>query len=133
MPDRHDDAQPPPEDLLGRLQALEVELHRPAVRGDARRLDALIHEEFQEFGRSGRAYSKADVVALLLSAKQHADIVSEGFSVRRLAAGVALLTYRSAQALPDGTLQGHALRSSIWQHSELGWQMSFHQGTPTEP
>jgi hypothetical protein len=125
--------QHPDPELLGQLRALEVDLHRPAVRSDARRLDVLIHDEFQEFGRSGTAWSKADIVALLPSAEQHAHVVSDGFLVRRLAADVALLTYRSAHALPDGTLQGHALRSSIWQRSEVGWQMSFHQGTPTEP
>jgi hypothetical protein len=118
--------------LLDQLRALELELHQPEVRGDASRLDALIHAEFQEFGRSGAAYSKADVVALLLSAEQHARVIADRFVVRRLAADVALLTYRSAQALPDGTLHRHSLRSSIWQCSAAGWQMSFHQGTPTE-
>jgi len=125
---RHSD-----DDLLGELQALEVSLHRAEVRGDANRLDALIHEEFQEFGRSGTAYSKTDIVALLVSAEQHAHVVADRFLVRRLAADVALLTYRSAHALPDGTLQRHTLRSSIWQRSATGWQMSFHQGTATEP
>jgi hypothetical protein len=119
--------------LLDQLRALEVELHRPEARGDASRLDALIHEEFQEFGRSGAAYSKADIVALLLSAEQHAHVIADRFVVRRLAAEVALLTYRSAHALPDGTLHRHTLRSSIWQLSATGWQMSFHQGTATEP
>jgi len=125
--------QHPAENLLDQLRALEVELHQPAARGDAGRLDQLIHEEFQEFGRSGMVYSKADVVALLLSAEQHAHVMADTFRVRRLAADVALLTYRSAQALPDGTLHRHALRSSIWQRTPAGWQMSFHQGTATEP
>ena len=123
----------PEQSLLDQLRVLEVELHQPGVRGDARRLDALIHEEFQEFGRSGAAYSKADIVALLLSAEQHAHVVADRFLVRRLAADVALLTYRSAHALLDGTLHRHTLRSSIWQLSAAGWQMSFHQGTATEP
>ena len=125
--------QHPEESLLGQLQALEVELHQPVVRGDAARLDALLHEEFHEFGRSGAAYTKADILSHLLSAAQHARVVADNFLVRRLAADVALLTYRSAHTLPDGMLHRHTLRSSIWQRSEAGWQMSFHQGTPTEP
>ena len=125
--------QHPEESLLDQLRALEIELHQPGMRGDAGRLDALIHEEFQEFGRSGTAYSKADIVALLLSAEQHADVIADRFLVRRLAADVALLTYRSAHALPDGTLHRHTLRASVWQCSAAGWQMSFHQGTATEP
>ena len=125
--------QHPEASLLGQLQALEVELHQPVVRGDAARLDELLHEEFHEFGRSGAAYTKADILSRLLSAAQHARVAADNFLARRLAADVALLTYRSAHALPDGTLHRHTLRSSIWQRSEVGWQMSFHQGTPTEP
>jgi hypothetical protein len=125
--------QHPEASLLSQLQALEVDLHKPVVRGDAARLDALLHEEFHEFGRSGTAYAKADIVSRLPSAAQHARVVADNFLVRRLAADVALLTYRSAHALPDGTLHRHTLRSSIWQCSDVGWQMSFHQGTPTEP
>jgi hypothetical protein len=124
--------QHPEASLLGQLQALEVELHQPVVRGDAARLDALLHEEFHEFGRSGAAYTKADIISRLPSAAQHARVAADNFLVRRLAADVALLTYRSAHALPDGTLHRHTLRSSIWQRSEVGWQMGFHQGTPTE-
>ena len=124
--------QHPEASLLGQLQALEVELHQPVVRGDAARLDVLLHEEFHEFGRSGAAYTKADILSRLPSAAQHARVAADNFLVRRVAADVALLTYRSAQALSDGTLHRHTLRSSIWQRSEVGWQMSFHQGTPTE-
>ncbi len=119
--------------LLSQLQALEVELHQPVARGDAARLDALLHDDFHEFGRSGTAYAKSDILTHLLAAAQHAHVVADNFLVRPLAADVALLTYRSAHALPDGTLQRHTLRSSIWQRSDAGWQMSFHQGTPTEP
>ena len=119
--------------LLSQLRALEVELHQPVVRGDATRLDALLHQEFHEVGRSGAAYAKADILSHLLSAEQHARVIADNFHVRRLALDVALLTYRSAHALPDGTLHRHTLRSSIWQRSDFGWQMSFHQGTPTEP
>ena len=119
--------------LLRQLKALEVELHQPVVRRDAARLDALLHDDFHEFGRSGTAYTKADIVASLLAATQHALVVADNFLVRRLAADVALLTYRSAHAQPDGTLHRHTLRASIWQCHDDGWQMSFHQGTPTEP
>jgi len=119
--------------LLSQLKALEVELHQPVVRRDAGRLDALLHDDFQEFGRSGTAYTKADIIASLLAATQHALVVADNFFVRRLAADIALLTYRSAHAEPDGTLHRHTLRASIWQRHGDEWQMSFHQGTPTEP
>ena len=119
--------------LLALLQAFEVELHQPAVRSDAARLDALLHEDFREFGRSGADYTRERILLHLLAASARATVVADRFEVRRLADAVALLTYRSAHRLADGTLDRFTLRSSIWLHSPGGWQMSFHQGTPTDP
>ncbi len=116
--------------LLAQLQALETELHRPATRRGARRLDALLHEDFREIGRSGRAYAKADVLAHLPMDVPHADIVADGFDLRRLGETIALLTYRSAHRVEDGTLERMTLRASIWERSGSGWRMRFHQGTP---
>ncbi len=48
--------------LLSHLRDLEVALHQPEVRSDASRLDELLHDSFVEFGRSGRSYSKADLL-----------------------------------------------------------------------
>ncbi len=120
-------------ELLAHLRALEVELHRPAARSDAARLDALLHPDFLEFGRSGRSYSKADVIDQLVASPAPATVVSDRFSLRLLAPNVGLLTYRAAHLAADGALERHALRSSIWQRDGDGWRMSFHQGTPTEP
>ena len=119
-------------DLLAALRALEVELHQPAARTDAARLDALLHPEFREFGRSGRAYSRADIFSHLLEATSHATVVADRFALRRLAPEVALLTYRAAHRGADGGLEHHTMRTSIWQRGGAGWQMSFHQGTATE-
>ncbi len=119
-------------DLIATLRALEVELHQPAARSDAARLDAVLHPEFREFGRSGRGYSRADMFAHLLDATSHATVVADRFALRRLAQDVALLTYRAAHRGTDGGLERHTLRASIWQRSGDGWQMSFHQGTATE-
>ncbi len=119
------------DDLLVTLQALEIELQQSAARSDAARLDALLHPEFREFGRSGRSYSRADMFAHLLEAASHATVVADRFALRRLAPDVGLLTYRSAHRGTDGALERHTLRTSIWQRSGNGWQLSFHQGTAT--
>ena len=120
-------------ELLVTLRTLEVELHQPAARSDAGRLDALLHPDFLEFGRSGRSYTKADILDHLLAAPTHATVVSNNFALRQLGPDVALLTYRAAHRGADGVLERHTLRSSIWQRGSAGWQMSFHQGTPSEP
>lgn len=123
----------PDDALLAHLRALEVELHRPAARSDAARLDALLHPAFLEFSSSGRSYSKADIIDQLLASPAHATVASERFSLRLLAPDVGLLTYRAAHLAADGTPERHTLRSSIWQRDGDDWQMSHHQGTPTAP
>ncbi|OYT93127.1 MAG: DUF4440 domain-containing protein [Burkholderiales bacterium PBB3] len=115
--------------LLIQLQALEVELHHPGVRCDRNRLEALLHSEFHEVGRSGRAYSRATIVNYLCAQESQPAVASDSFTVTELAAGVALLTYRSAHIGPDKTLSTHTLRSSVWVKTGVGWQLRYHQGT----
>ena len=116
--------------LLDMLQALEVELHHPGVRCSRGRLEFLLHPDFHEVGRSGSAYSRDTIIHRLVSQEQHARVQSERFVVAELGSGMALLTYRSAHLLPDGSLTDHTLRSSLWSCSVVGWQLRFHQGTP---
>lgn len=61
------------------------------------------------------------------------QLVADGFALARLGPDSALLTYRSASVAEDGTAGRHTLRSSVWLRTALGWQMRFHQGTPTAP
>ena len=118
--------------LLIHLRDLEISLHQPAVRADINRLDELLHPSFIEFGRSGRRYTKADMLRDLPLAQPSAAIWSQNFAVAEIADGVALLTYRSAHVDENGELSRHTLRSSLWQRAESGWQLRFHQGTPTD-
>ena len=115
------------------LQALEVELHTPAVRSDAARLGALLHDDFREFGRSGGVHTKADVLSQLPQEAQPNTLFAGRFEIAWLGEAAALLTYRSAQRLADGTFDRWTLRTSVWERSAPGWQMRFHQGTPTAP
>jgi RimJ/RimL family protein N-acetyltransferase len=115
--------------LSRELQALEVELHHPGVRCSRERLEQLLHPEFHEVGRSGRAYDRSTVVGFLTSLKTHPAVVSDSFALSELAAGVALLTYRSAQVEAPGLVH-HTLRSSVWMKAPAGWQLRYHQGTP---
>jgi hypothetical protein len=116
--------------LLETLQALEVELHHPGVRCDRPRLEALLHPDFHEVGRSGRIYTRQTVVDHLLATPTPPTVVSEHFAVARLSAEVALLTYRSAHVNAEGERTLHAHRASVWQATAIGWQLRYHQGTP---
>jgi len=119
--------------LLQHLSNLELTLQRLEVRRDRAQLDDLLHEGFVEFGRSGRRYDKADILDQLPQETAPQAMWSQDFEVVELAEGLALLTYRSANVSQDGDLFRHSLRSSLWQRTENGWQMRFHQGTATEP
>lgn len=115
--------------LLPHIQALEVELHHPGVRCDRDRLEQLLHPEFHEVGRSGRAYDRDTVIGHLGTLASQPTVASDGFALACLGPEVALLTYRSAHVVPGGGLANHTLRSSLWVKSAVGWQLRYHQGT----
>ena len=120
------------DDLLEQLRELEVSLHQTDVRRDPARLDELLHESFSEFGRSGRSYSRVDILEFLRHEVPRRPVWSQDFEVSEIAEGVALLTYRSAYVNVKGDLYRPTLRASLWQRTERGWQVRFHQGTPTD-
>ena len=124
--------------LLEELRNLETELHTMETRRNTQRMEVLLHPDFVEFGRSGRRYTRADILNEFWPASVRGVEPSENFAVRSenfalavLAEGIALLTYVSAHEDPDGKRSRHTLRSSVWVWTETGWQMRFHQGTPT--
>lgn len=118
--------------LVSILRELESQIFKPEVRGDRAKLDALAHPDFFEFGYSGQSYSRNDILELLPRDTSDNKVWSQDWRVRPLGHEFALLTYKSAHELPDGRLERHALRSSIWELTPKGWQILFHQGTPTE-
>jgi hypothetical protein len=121
------------ETLLELLTALEVELHQPQTRRDRVRLGQLLHDGFREFGRSGRVYSRAEVIGEFAEDEPFPQIVASGFELQVIGPNAALLTYVSAHRSDDGGVSRLTLRSSIWvRTAAAGWQMAFHQGTPTE-
>jgi len=117
--------------LLEELRSLETELHKGETRHNRNRIDALLHPEFVEFGQSGRQYTRADILNAFGTQDVLPAIHSRHFDLVVLAKGVALLTYVSAHVDAAGNLYRYALRSSIWVSTKVGWQMRFHQGTPT--
>jgi hypothetical protein len=120
----------PSEQLLELISSLEISLHQPAVRCDTGRLQALLHPDFVEVGRSGQSYNKAQMVQHLVQESLSTAIWSQDFKLVMPAFSVALLTYQSAHIGTEGQLTHHAARSSLWQFTDTGWQLRFHQGTP---
>lgn len=107
------------------LIKLEKELHDQSSRKNAIRLNYLLHKDFQEFGQSGRIFTKESVIKDLLMEKTTL-ILSKDFKVRLLTDTLAQVTYRSLNTNSNAS----ALRSSLWVFEEDRWQLIFHQGTP---
>ncbi|MGB8818628.1 MAG: nuclear transport factor 2 family protein [Rhizobiaceae bacterium] len=116
---------------LQQLRALEESLWRRETRCDLAYQEAVFAADLTEYGRSGRIYSRAE---LLLGADHVWDIGGappiSGFFARLLCVDIAQVTYTS-RVIRNGIAE-HANRSSIWSRGgKLGWQLRFHQGTPT--
>ncbi|MCF4126515.1 nuclear transport factor 2 family protein [Methylobacterium sp. SyP6R] len=117
---------------LDLVRALEERLHDPAIRSSQDKVAALLADDFLEFGRSGGAYGKDEVVRRLAAEQEceRSELTAYGYELRTLSAGVVLLTYRTVRKV-EGVPDMHTLRSSVWKLIDGNWQMAFHQGTPT--
>jgi hypothetical protein len=111
------------------LLTLEESMWRAETRYDRAHMEALLADDFVEFGRSGRAYRREDTLA---SPPGYFETVLPlpGFTARLLAPGLALVTYDSIVTYDDAVLR--ARRVSIWSRTPTGWRLRFHQGTPFE-
>lgn len=121
------------QEILTTLQGLESALHSCQTRQNASRLEELLHPAFQEFGRSGTAYNRAEIFALITAEANDYTIRAQNFQLQELSPAIYLLTYQSAHVAADGQLERHSNRSSIWQYTEAGWQMRFHHGSACPP
>ncbi|WP_336921561.1 nuclear transport factor 2 family protein [Aquipuribacter sp. SD81] len=110
------------------LRRLEESLWRAETRFDRRYMDAVLAPDFAEFGRSGRRWDRAEILAMT------GDVLDArlvDLRVSLLADGVALVTYVSEVQTNGvaGDVQ-RANRSSVWVHGDGAWRLRFHQGTP---
>ena len=120
-------------DTAEMLRGCEEKFFQVSVRKNAEAVSAMLADGFQEFGSSGRVYSKDQVIAALQS-EHSLQITMEKFQARLLTDEVALITYRSRRRDQVGSTT-ESLRSSIWIFQSGEWRMVFHQGTktPAEP
>jgi hypothetical protein len=119
----------PNQQIAQELERLERELLDPAVRRDRNRVDALLHDDFLEFGSSGRMWTRTELLDLLVT-EDYFPPAMEAFDCRMLAPDLALVTYRTMRADPQTAARRTVNRSSIWVRANGTWRMRFHQGTP---
>lgn len=105
---------------LNIVTALEMELLTPVCRGDRRRVDELLHDDFVEHGASGRIWTKPEVLDDLEAGPAFVGDASSVTAVA-LATDVVLVTYEITGSRPS-------LRSSVWVRVGGRWRLRFHQG-----
>ncbi len=104
--------------IADEIRALEERLLDPEVRASAAELDRLVSDDFREFGKSGRIYTKEDAIRLLVANPAGPSDLSE-FMAAVIAPGVVLATFRT----------GGEVRSSVWRVEGGRWRLYFHQAT----
>lgn len=106
----------------------ELRLLAPEVRRSPELLGALLHPEFTEIGASGRRWDRATIIAALTEQEAPGDrpITTSRMRGVQLADDLVHLTF-------DTENNGRTThRSSLWRHTDQGWLLWFHQGTPVK-
>lgn len=112
------------------LTRLEEDMWRAATRFDLTFQERYFAQDFFEFGRSGRIYTRPETIRSE-SQDIHAVLPLPNLTIRLIDAHTAQVTYNSQVTYGDKVEYGR--RCSIWSRTEHGWIMRFHQGTPYVP
>ena len=115
--------------LQNLIISLEKRLLSEQARSSRTELDALLSDDFIEFGKSGKIFNKDDILNSLPK-EVRLNIQAKDFKFYLLSDDILQLTYKSSSRTGHGKTV-HALRSSIWKKYPSGWKMEFHQGTVT--
>jgi hypothetical protein len=120
-------SEPALADVLEQLVKREPIFHRPEFGTSRADFEGMTVADFWEVGASGRRYTRD--LALDTLEERHRSPMEEvwetgDFQCRRLARDVYLLTYTLLQESTRKTR-----RSTIWQRTEEGWKIVYHQGT----
>lgn len=108
-----------------KIYALELSLLSAPTRQSIEHINALIADDFYEFGSSGRIWRKEDILQSLPQ-ENALDFKINEFKLTKPESHVVLVTYKLTMN------EKHSLRSSIWKYQQDRWQMIFHQGTACE-
>lgn len=114
------------EDVKAALRKLEQSLWIAGTRFDPDYMEQVLAPDFIEFGRSGRTYSRSELLAVP-AAEIAANLPLKDFKVHPITEGVFLVTYVSEVSYERVDI---ANRSSVWSKASGRWQFHFHQGTP---
>jgi hypothetical protein len=103
--------------------AAELSLLTHEVRSDAALLDQYLADDFEEIGKSGRLWSRVEMISAMLDESDDETIRAEELTGRVISADLVLVRYVSNSST------GVARRSSVWRREGRRWRVVFHQGT----
>jgi hypothetical protein len=113
--------------ILDELRSLEPIFHRSAFGINVDDFARMMAPDYWEVGASGRRYSRDSILRYLEEHPpvdaQAAEWVCSDFGLRLLGPTTYLLTYTLDQV---GRV---TRRATIWQQTDRGWQILYHQGT----
>lgn len=114
--------------ILEELRRREPIFHNPVFGMTTAEFERSTAPDYWEVGASGRRYSREFILTELTKSVPYIDAAMAGwqttdFGLRRLGPDTYLLTYTLDQA------GRRTRRSTIWQSSETGWRILYHQGT----
>ncbi|WP_421360935.1 DUF4440 domain-containing protein [Agrobacterium rosae] len=127
----HDEDTSLSEADLDEIRQMEESLWIAETRFDVALMDNVFAKDFFEFGRSGRTYTRAEILVEALPGQTiKATIPFLSFHGRQLSPDIVQVTYVSEVVYDDEV--EWANRSSIWSRNSDGWKLRFHQGTPVD-
>jgi hypothetical protein len=115
-------------ELHDKIYELETSLLTPEVRSSFEQLDALLADDFVEFGSTGLIYTKQSVLERLPKNTDTVVFNVSDFTTKRLAEDIMMANFKTERIIND-TEKMVSLRTSLWRNNGGHWQMFFHQGT----
>ena len=116
--------------LLAQLLQLEQEMHLNSTRKNRDRMETLLDPTFKEIGRSGRSYSRNEILDEFKNEESLPRILVSDANITVVGDDLVLLTYQSRHDSSDAPRP--TLRSSLWRKHGSDWRICFHQGTAAE-
>lgn len=104
------------------LLSLEKDFFKLSCISSREWLDAVLHDDFSEVGKSGILFDKEETMEGLLSCKSDRDIVIYNFCCEEIGENSWMVHYVTESE--DGLIY----RTSIWS-KETRMQLRFHQAT----
>lgn len=96
-------------------------------RGDRDALERILAPDFVEIGKSGRLWSRAEILDSVTHDGPREEPRPSDFEARLVAPNLVLLTFTTTVA------GARTRRSSLWRHGDdATWQIVFHQGTTAQ-